>query len=193
MFRFMSAPDTPQAVFGKQVMRPMLDWNLPAALGGPRRWSLSDRDLVYGEDTYAPSNDIVAWELPLVGQIPTNAEEWSFIVADPRGEWERRLVSHYKGTLIRLWMARELDGIVSINRMHLATGWTRRVVPVEDDEGRRMEVHAANELWSLDRDVALPMTPNAERDLDESADSLAYTERAATLEWGGRQGTRRDG
>lgn len=192
MFRFMATATTPQAGKGRQEMLPMLDWALPAVHGGPRRWSMARRELVFDGNTYTPFNGIVDWEMPLVAAIPASTEDWSFILDDSDGAWERLLTSHHLGTKVQLWIARALDGIASHNRMHLATGWVRRIVPVEDDSGRRMEVLLSNEIWNLDRDTALPMTQAAELDLDEDANSLAYAEKSATFEWGGRQGTRRD-
>ena len=174
----------------------LLDWELPAALGGRRRWAFYTRPITLDSVEYAAVGYTGGFTTPVAGAIPTDSEEqWQFELADPDGTWATRLKVFAGGTKCVL-MAKMIAGETeSANAMTVATGWVQFVFPNEDAaaNGRFVRVALVSEFGVEERDATLPASHDAERAVDENANSLKYSARAATASWGGRQGTRRRG
>ena len=192
MFRFLDDQGDPQPAAGPQRVHTLVEWQLPAALGGTRRWAITDRHsgIVYGGNTYARFTDVIDHNSPLVGPDISDEEEWSIVLADPDGAWATLLAEFHLGSFARKMAMREVGGSLSANVRVDAVGWLSTAIPFDDDDGRRMELGWSNELWKRDRDTALRMTFDAERSLDENVNSLEFADHAGDLSWGGLIGTR---
>lgn len=196
MFQFQQRDGTPQAATGRQRFFHLVELALADA-GGTRRWSLGDRDVAHGGQTFGRYRRVLGWTLPTNAARLDTLEEWSLTLQDGDGAWAALLASGDLGPRVgrlgsRGWMRmlRELDGDLSHNAMTLATGWLRRVEPQERPAGRVCVLSFANEAWSLDRDATVSATSDAERDIDENATSAQFSAEAIDIAWGARQGVR---
>jgi len=190
VFRFIDSANAPMT---GGVLHPLLEWTLPAALGGVRRWSASKRTFTLGADEYAPYGFLGGIEPPQAASLPTDNENWSFVLSDPEGEWQTRLKTFAGGSKAVLRAMLVDEATVSANAMTLAVGWVLSATPVEsEDEGRIVSVLLSNEFGVEQRDASLPMTHDTERSVSAVANSLKQAGKTAALSWGGTQGTRRD-
>ena len=195
MFAFLDENGNAQGATGKQRFVPLVEFHLPTDAGGVRRWAVHDRGVVHGGQTYARYTKV------LVGEPPTNTarledvEDWTLTLQDGDGEWEKLLAAGPLGPRegrlgSRCWvrMLRELNGELSSNSMVISTGWLRQITPEEAEQGRVLRLQFANEIWSEDKDATLSATWDAERDVDESAESAKYADEAQDVAWGTRLG-----
>lgn len=192
MFRFQdSNGDAMDAT--SAVLHPLLQWALPASLGGVRRWALGGRAHTIGGQAYAPYGGVLAVSAPRLGALPSADETWEFVLADSDGAWATLLRTFAGGTRADLRVLLEAGGAVSANAMRAAVGWVRSVAPADAEDGRVVSVSLASEFGSERRDASLPMTWDAERAVSASSNSLEFAGRTTKIAWGGRQGTRRNG
>ena len=191
MFRFEDADGNAMDATSA-VPHPLLEWALPASLGGVRRWSLGDRAHAFGGQQYAVYGGVLAFSAPRIGALPSADETWEFTLADSDGAWATLLRNFAVGTRadLLLLLVDEASGAASANALRAAVGWVLRAVPSEDAGGRAVTVALGNE-FGVQRDASLPMTHDVERAESAASDSLAFAGRVAKLSWGGRQGTRR--
>lgn len=192
MFQFVDSANKPLAAVNG-VLHPLIHWSLPTALGGVRKWALGHRSFTIGTDVYEANHVAGGLVTPTLGDLPNINEGWQFDLADKDGAWATRLKDFAGGTKAVLLAKLVVGATESANAMTVAVGWVHTVTPIESvDEGRIVRVVLRNEFVTEQRDASLPMTHDTERALDATSNSLKYTNRSATLSWGGRQGTRRN-
>ena len=190
MFQFLQADGTPQPASRKQLFRDLFWWNLPASLGGLRRYAFGDREVPFGGATYSVGEArLRGFSRRPFKPLPADTEDWTLTLEDADNAWKDRLVDFHKGSEARLLRLREVDGTLSANAMYMEVGWLRAATPVDDERGRAIVLQFANEFWNREKNVAIQMTKAAEEAADPLANSIQPISK--TIAWGAAQGTRR--
>ena len=188
MFQFVKS-GSPMPVVGDETRIMLVEWFLPAALGGERRWALDqDSDLDRDGVVYFADHPVESMEFP-PSSSQISEEHGTMTLADPDRVWRDLVGDLYAGVRIKVSMILLSGGGYSDNSMHLFTGYGYGARPTEQ---RMLELDFANEIGRLDADVGRRMTPQEQRRKDEDDNSLDYVASAITFKWGLKEQSRRN-